>query len=159
MFSDDVYRNRLSGVIETLEAWAAGQRDVADVETQATASFWKLSVAPHVTGACPVALMVRADQRFNVQIADETYEDKPVDSFEFFPMLLRAIAAGNVERVVISSALTAAIDAIEMRVTLEDGWAWIGERRMGRPARRDAGKGATDSAQEMRAYRFLPYRR
>ena len=153
MFSDDVYRNRLSTVIETLEAWAREHRDVTNAETSANASHWKLLVAPHVAGACPFALMLRADQKFDVQIADEIYEDKPVDTFEFFPMLVRAIAGGNVERVAISSALTGALEAIETRVTLEDGWAWIGERRLGRTARR------TDGAQQLRAHRFLPYRR
>ena len=131
----------------------ARERDVARIETSAAASYWKLSVTPHVAGACPFELMLRADQKFNVQIADETYEDKPVDTFEFFPMLVRAIASGNVERIEISNALTGALDAIETHVTLEDGWAWIGERRIGRAARR------TDAAQQLRAHRFLLYRR
>jgi hypothetical protein len=154
MFSDDVYRNRLSSVIETLDAWAREQADVAVTTTNINASFWKLSVSPFAPGACPFELMLRADQRFNLQIGREVYEDKPVDTFEFFPMLVRAIGSGNVERIEVSSALTAALEAIETRVTLEDGWAWIGERRVG-----PRGMRRTETVLEQRAHRFLPYRR
>lgn len=154
MFSDDVYRDKLATVIDVLEAWAERTRDAAAIEATVTPVFWKLSVKPNALGACPFELLLRADQRFNVRIADEVYEDKPVDKFEFFPMLVRAIERGNVERVAISSALTGALDAIETRVTLEDGWAWIGERRVGpRTSRRQ------DSAHVQRAKRFVPYRR
>lgn len=154
MFSDDVYRNRLSDVIATLEAWARDQRDVARIETLASGAYWKMAVEPTAAGTCPFELMLRADQRFNVKVAEEVYEDKPVDKFEFFPMLARAIAGGNVERVDVTSALTAAVESIETRVTLEDGWAWIGERRIGQRTPR-----RIETAQEQRVHRYLPYRR
>lgn len=154
MYSDDVYRNKLASVIDALDAWARNTRDAADIETDVTTSFWKMTVTPKTLGACPFELMLRADQRFNVRIGDEAYEEKPVDTFEFFPMLARAIERGHVERVAVSSALTGALDAIETRVTLEDGWAWIGERRVGQ-----RGSRRVESAQEQRAHRFLPYRR
>jgi hypothetical protein len=154
MYSDDVYRKNLSDTISALEAWARDFRDVAEIETPETAAYWKLSVVPHVAGACPFELLLRADQKFNAAIGGEIYEDKPIDKFEFFPMLARAIATGNVEHIEVLNALTGALDAIETRVTLEDGWAWIGERRTGpRGARR------TDSTQELRTRHFLPYRR
>jgi hypothetical protein len=154
MFSDDVYRSKLSTVIDTLDAWAREQSGVAEIVTDINAAFWKLSVTPFAPGACPFELMLRADQRFNVQIGDEVYEDKPVDTFAFFPMLVRAISSGNVERSEVSSALTAALESVETRVTLEDGWAWIGERRAG-----PRGSRRTETALEQRAYRFLPYQR
>ncbi|MEQ1672205.1 MAG: hypothetical protein ABL893_15225 [Hyphomicrobium sp.] len=154
MFSDDVYRNKLATVIDVLEAWARDTRDAAAIETSVTSAYWKMQVKPGTPGACPFELLLRADQRFNVRIGDEVYENKPVDQFEFFPMLVRAIERGNVERVAISSALTGALDAIETRVTLEDGWAWIGERRVG-----PRGLNRHDGAQVQRVKRFLPYRR
>ena len=154
MFSDDVYRANLASVIAVLEAWARTQRDVAEIDTAAVASYWKMAVAPHAGGACPFEILLRADQRFDVLIAGETYEDKPIDRFDFFPMLARAICKGDVARVEISNALTSAPEAIETHVTLEDGWAWIGERRIGaRAARR------IDTTVESRTRRFLPYRR
>lgn len=154
MFPDDVYRQQLSNVIAELETWASTLDDCAKCTSSMAPAFWKLSVTPEARGACPFELMLRADQRFNVQIGGEVYEDKPVDAFPFFPMLARAIAAGRVERNTISSALTGAAEAIETRVTLEDGWAWIGERRVNaRTARK------SDAAQEQRTHRFLPYRR
>ena len=154
MVPDDVYLNRLGAIIVELEAWMHEHRDVAEIETLASSHYWKLSVQPYVTGACPFALLLRSDQRFDLLIGGEIYEDKPIDRFEFFPMLARAIASGNVERVEVLSALTQALEAIEFRVTLEDGWAWVGERRVGmRGARR------TETAQELRSRRYLPYRR
>jgi hypothetical protein len=153
MLSDDVYRSRLSAAIETLEAWADAHRDCAQIEAAATPTFWKMVCRPDAIGACPFDLMLRADQRFSAQIGNELYEDKPIDTLDFFPMLVRAIASGNVERIDVSNALTGALEAIETRATLEDGWAWIGERRIGRGIRRN------DTQQELRSHRFLPYRR
>jgi hypothetical protein len=154
MYPDDVYRKQLSDTIADLEGFAREYQDVAEMVMSATSAYWKLSAAPHIAGACPFELLLRADQKFNAAIGDEVYEDKPIDQFAFFPMLARAIAAGNVERIEVLNALTGTLDAIETRVTLEDGWAWIGERRTGpRGARR------TDSTQELRTRHFLPYRR
>jgi hypothetical protein len=154
MCSDDAFRNRLGEAILAMEAWASAHRDCADVEVSITAGYWKLAAHPFTKGACPFELLLRADQKFDAAIGGEVYEDKPIDKFEFFPMLARAIATGNVEQIEVLNALTGALDAIETRITLEDGWAWIGERRTGpRGARR------TDSTQELRTKRFLPYRR
>lgn len=154
MYPDDVYLARLSDVTKTLESWAYGNRDVATWEVAATSDHWKLTVEPQTSGACAFELVLRADQMFDLQIDSEVYADKRVDKFEYFAMLARAIAAGHVERVEISSSLTGALESVETRVTLEDGWAWIGERRIiSRIARRN------ETAQELRSHRFLPYRR
>lgn len=154
MFPDDVYRSHLSDTIAALETWAQGMADCASIETQMQPSFWKMAVTPLAPGPCPLELMLRADQQFNAQIGGEIYEDKPVDAFSFFPMLVRAVAAGRVERISVKNALTGALEAIETRVTLEDGWAWIGERRL---IARSQRKG--DAAQVQNTHRFLPYRR
>lgn len=154
LFPDDVYRSRLSDTIATLEAWAASERDVAEVNIAATAAYWRLTVVPNIPGACPFELMLRADQRFNTIIGPEIYEDKLIDTFEFFPMMVRAIARGDVERVEILNALTGVVDAVEIRLTLEDGWAWIGERRLGQRTPR-----RLDGLEERRVYPYLPYRR
>lgn len=154
MFPDDVYRTHLSDTIAALETWALAMSDCATVTTEMQPSFWKMSVTPLTAGPCPLDLMLRADQRFNAEIGGEVYEDKPVDAFSFFPMLARAVADGRVERISVKNALTGALEAIEMRVTLEDGWAWIGERRLIARSQRKV-----DAAQVQSTHRFLPYRR
>lgn len=154
MFSDDVYRKELGDTITVLEDWALAHGDCSAITTAMTPAYWKLSAIPNTPGACPFELLLRSDQKFDLQIADEVYEDKPVDVFAFFPMLVRAIGAGNVDRISIRSALTDTLEAIETRITLEDGWAWIGERRV---APRLARK--LDCATEQSCHQFLPYRR
>ena len=154
MTSSDEDRSALSEAISALETWARVNSDVALIETEIAPAYWKMSVAPHTVGACPFELKLHADRRFDLAIGGEVYEDKPIDGLDFFVMLARAVAAGRVERVAVVSALTGSVDAIETRVTLEDGWAWIGERRTGlRGTRR------MDTAQELRTHRFLAYRR
>jgi hypothetical protein len=154
LFPDDIYRSRLAETIEALERWAVASRDVASVAIAATPAYWKLAVDPSAPGACPFELVLRADQRFNTIIDREVYEDKPIDKFEFFPMMARAISNGSVERIETLNALTGMLDVIEMRLTLEDGWAWIGERRTSpRLSRR------LDIREERRVFPYLPYRR
>jgi hypothetical protein len=154
MHSDDVYRNQLGETILSLEGWARDNRDVAAIEIAVTPTYWKLSARPETLGACPFEFLLRADQKFNLAIGGEVYEDKPVDKFDFFGMLARAIAAGRVERIEVLNALTGACEALETRVTLEDGWAWIGERRIASRAPH-----RLEAAQELRTRRYLPYRR
>ena len=154
MYSDEVYRRRQEAIIAELELWSAGLRDVAAVEANATPGYWTLSVSPKMPGACAFAILLDAHQRCSLNIAGETYDDKPFDRDGFFAMLARAIVAGHVERIETRSALTGALETIETRVELEDGWAWIGERRVS-----PRGTRKLEGAQEIRSRRFLPYRR
>ncbi len=154
MYSDDVFRNRLEEAIDGLEAWSVQHRDAADVNIASSAAYWKLSVRPFMLGACAFDIVLLANQRYSLDIAGEVYEDKIIDRFDFFIMLARAIASGNACRIETRSALTAALEIIETRIDLEDGWAWIGERRVGARTARNL-----ESAQEIRTRRFLPYRR
>lgn len=154
MYPDDVFRQRLDEVIGALEAWGAQNRDCASVEIAQAPTYWKLSVRPNMPGAATFDILLQATQRFSLAVAGEVYEDKTIDRFDFFPMLVRAIAEGHAERIETRSALTGALEVIETRIELEDGWAWIGERRV---TPRSARK--IDSAQEIRKRRYLPYRR
>jgi hypothetical protein len=113
-----------------------------------------MTVTPEMPGAAPFQLLLAASQRFSLKIGGEIYDDKPIDRFDFFPMLVRAIRDGRVARIETFNALTEALETIETRVELEDGWAWVGERRVGQRASR-----RLESAQERRTARFLPYRR
>lgn len=151
-FPDDVYRRRLGETIKALETWAAAERDVANVALATTSAYWKLTVEPIIAGGCPFELMLRGDQRFNASIGPEAYEDRPVESFELFPRMVRAIASGKVERIEVRNALTGAIHSIEMLIRLDDGGSWIGQRHLA------ATPNAGDSV-ERRTFPFLPYRR
>lgn len=154
MFADDVYREHLAGALSALEAWAAASNDAAKIEIDNTDAYWKMAVTPFALGTCPFEILFDQHQRFSLALADEVYENRPVDRFDFFPMLARAVADGRVERILTLNAMTDAPEAIEMRVVLEDGWAWVGERRLApRPARK------LDAPAVHRVARFLPYRR
>ena len=113
-----------------------------------------MSVAPNTEGACPFELMIKADQTFTLKLADEVYEDKAVERFDFFLRLADAVSAGHVERIETRNAQTGVLLAIETRVELKAGWDWIGERQV--TARRMP---ALEADEERRTHRFLPYRR
>lgn len=154
MLADDVYREQLSGAISALEQWVIETRDVASIEVANTEAYWRMIVAPHAVGTCPFEVLFDQNQRFSLALGGEVYENRPVDRFDFFPMLARAARDGRVERIETRNAMTDALETIEMRVLLEDGWAWVGERRTGpRPSRRIEGQGIC------RIERYLPYRR
>lgn len=154
MFADDVYREHLASAIAALEQWAAETKDAALIEIDNSDTYWKLAVTPNDKGACPFEVLFDQNQHFSLALADEVYENRPVDRLDFFPMLARAVTDGHVERIETRNAMTDALETIEMRVVLEDGWAWVGERRAGpRGARR------VEGAAVRRVARFLPYRR
>lgn len=154
MFPDDVFRQRLDDTIKALEAWAADTRDAATIDIASQPTYWRMTVSPEMPGAAPFQLLLTAGQRFSLKIAAEIYEDKPIDRFDFFLMLVRAIRDGAAARIETTSTLTGALESVETRIELEDGWAWIGERRVGARAPRRQEPGL-----ERRTYRFLPYRR
>lgn len=151
---DDVFRSRLAETIAALEDWAAAHRDCAEIEMSSGAEYWQLRAVPHMPGACPFEMLFRTNQTFSLNLASEIYEDRRIDRFEFFAMFARAVTRGDVERIETLSALTGAREMIEMRVSLEDGWAWIGERRIAPRLPRKL-----DGAETRRVRRFLSYRR
>jgi hypothetical protein len=154
MFPDDVFREHLGEAIAALESWAAETKDTAQIDIDNSETYWKMAVTPHAHGACPFEVLFDSHQRFSLALADEIYEDRPVDRFDFFLMLARAVASGNVERIRTFNAMTDAAEMIEMRVVLEDGWAWVGERRIAPRTPRKL-----ETASVRRVERFLPYRR
>ena len=152
MLPDDAFRRKLEETIAELETWAGVTRQAARIDVANAPTYWRMTVEPVAAGAAPFQLLLTDAQRFTLLVAGELYAEKPIDAFEFFPMLVRAIAAGNVERIETSNAMTAALETLETRIVLEDGWAWVGERRIGsRISRRP------ETVQERRTRRFLPY--
>lgn len=149
MLSDDVFRDRLEQTLVDIEAWAAGIRDCADVGIAASERYWRIVVVPGEDLACAFELLVKADQTFDLRLAAETYEDRPIERMDLFPALVRAIEAGHVDKIEMYNVMTAALAGITMRVELKPGWDWIGQRRIA----------PSGPAEEWRTRRFLPYRR
>ena len=96
MLSDDVYRAQSGATIAELEAWLHSLRAVAHVDIGSDAASWRAAVTPRAAEACPVELVLRQDQRFDIAIAGENHEEQPVESFGLFLPLLHAVAAGDV---------------------------------------------------------------
>jgi hypothetical protein len=154
MLPDDVFRSRLQATITALRYWAPSIADAARLEETEAGDYWKLIVTPMVPSACPFELILHADQRYDIAIADETYESRPIDSFDWFLPFAEAIAEGNVVQRHWISRLTGLERSVETLVTLPNGGIWC------------EGRGANhrmptldDDGTELRERRFLPYRR
>jgi hypothetical protein len=128
MLSDDVYLSRLRGTTSILEAWAHAVRVHALVDVGHDEASWRLSVLPHARQACPFELMLRNDQRFDLTVGAETFEDLPITSLEIFGPLLEAIAAGNVAISSVSTVATGMNIGVETVITPVDLAPWIGLR-------------------------------
>jgi hypothetical protein len=149
MLPDDVFRDRLEQSLVEVENSLARMRDYAVVDVNASQRYWHVVVTPMFAPACPFELIVKSDQKFGLKLADETFEDRPVEHFELFPQLVRAIESGQVDKISKFNAMTDALVGIEMCVTLGPGWHWRGERRIAH----------SPSSEEWRTHRYLPYRR
>ena len=124
MLSDDVFRSRLQAIVESLRYFVPSIADVARSEETSAVDFWKLSLAPHTSGACPVELILHGTQRYDVMIAGEAYEDREISSLELFVPLLEAITGGLVVERTWFSLATGATVARETMVTLAKGKLW-----------------------------------
>ena len=154
MLPDDVFRSRLQATITALRYWAPSIADAARVEETEAGDYWKLIVTPMVPSACPFELILHADQRYDIAIADETYESRPIDSFDWFLPFAEAIAEGNVVQRHWISRLTGLERSVETLVTLPNGGIWRESR--GANHRMPT---LDDDGTELRERRFLPYRR
>jgi hypothetical protein len=155
MIADDVYRSQLQGTIAGLKYWIPEIKDVAHVTEETNLDFWKVSVTPHVAGACPFELMLRTDRKHDLSIAGELYEERPTSTLDVFLPLVQAIAAGQlVQRRLFAKAthLPLSIDTI---VSMSDGTTWQAGRALS--AQPAAAAGAAEI--ETRDRHFLPYRR
>jgi len=149
MLPDDVFRDRLEKTLIEIEAMVPNIRDCAAVDVTASAHYWRLVVQPYLAEACPFELLINSNQKFSLKLADETFENLPVERFELFPHLVRAIEAGHVEKISKLDTMTDVLVAVAMRVELKPGWDWLGERRIT----------TLPSPAEWRTHRYLSYRR
>jgi hypothetical protein len=154
MLPDDVFRSRLQATITALRYWAPSIADTAHLEETETGDYWKIIVTPTVPSACPFELILHADQRYDLAIAEETYESRPIETFDWFVPFAEAIAGGNVVQRHWVSRLTGLERSVETLVTLPNGGIW-------REGRGESHSLPTldDYGTELRERRFLPYRR
>ena len=154
MLHDDVFRSRLQSTITALCYWAPSIADAAHIEEAETGSYWKIKVAPTLPQACPFELILHFDQRYDLAVADENYENLPIESFDIFVPFVEAIADGSIVQRRWVSRLTGLERSVETLVTLPGGGIWREAR--GEPHLMPS---LEDDGTELRERRFLPYRR
>jgi hypothetical protein len=154
MLPDDVFRSRLQSTIMALCYWAPSIADAAHIEEAETGNYWKIKVVPTLQQACPFELILHFDQRYDLAVADESYEGLPIESFDIFVPFVEAIANGSIVQRRWVSRLTGLERSVETLVTLPGGGIW-------REARGEPHLMPTleDDGTELRERRFLPYRR
>ena len=124
MLSDDVYRTKLAATFAGLLRAVTPLGDVAEISHVETPDYMRLSLLPYAQGACPVEIMLRSDQHYDIEVGQEFYEDCEIKGFEVFAPLIEAIARGDViQRHHVSSA-TGTERSIETIVTLAGGEVW-----------------------------------
>ena len=152
--SHDVYRSRLQTVVESLRYWIPSVADAARVEELESPDYWRMTVSPHVTGACPFELLLRSDRRFDIQIGGEIHEDLEMMLFEDFLPLAEAITQGRVVQRRWVSTATGALREVETIVTFVSGNVWSQSR-----IEKAVADKIPRQAAERRDRHFLPYRR
>lgn len=155
MLPDDVFRARLQATITALSYWRPSIADSARIEETETGSYWKMVVTPFHAGTCPFELILHFDQRYDLAIADESYESLPLESFEHLVPFVEAISKGHVVQRHWVSKFTDIEHAVETIVSLPGGGIW----REGRGADVSIPSLADDDGLELRERQFLPYRR
>lgn len=130
MLSDDVFRSELRKAANNIEHWLAGFRDVADIDVANDEASWRVGLKPHAVHACPIELVLRVDQCFDMMVGVETYEDRPIDTLALFPKLLQAVAIGKVVTRVSSSLTTATVHRVATLIDIGDGSTWTGVRNV-----------------------------
>lgn len=124
MLSPDTYRARFDATIASLRAWTGFIADVARIEVSEGDASWRLMLVPHALQACPVELVLRRDQLYDISIATETHEDQPIESMDAFLPLLEAISDGRILIRTRASQATGLVRAVETIVTLANGDRW-----------------------------------
>ena len=132
--------------IEQLRYWVPTIKDVARVYEGKDEENWLLSIEPHVITACPVALALKGDGRFDIAIANQTYDDRRLATLDHLVVLLERIAQGQVIQRHWTSKATGVRRGIETLVLMDAGSVW-----------RDGIE--PDGGSERRDRHFLPYRR
>ena len=151
LLPDDVFRTKLDRTIAALRQWGQEVADCAKVAEVQEQSHWWFVAIPHARGACRFELVLHHNQKHDIALDHEPYEDRHVGELELLLPIAQATAAGNVFRRFRKSANTGAHLAIETVVRLPDEKRWQADRWLvsGKPL----GRTTLDDRW------FLPYRR
>lgn len=123
--------NQLAAVTRTLSDWAYRLKDVAHFDIKEGTGYWRISARPTTPGTCPMTLVLRNDQKFDLALARERFEERQIDDFALFGAIADAVSAGRIELVRTLSAMTGGLKAIETRINFKDGAAWLQTRKAG----------------------------
>lgn len=154
MLPDDVFRSRLAAAASAIKQTTARLDGAADIDFRPEPSRLRLALAPRTRGACPLELMIRADQRYDVEIGSEFYEDCEIGSFDDFADIIGAVSNGDVVTRHHFSAATGSLRAVETVVALPGGREW----RRGHGMVSEA-NGSAQPELVVKDRTFLPYRR
>ena len=154
MLSDDVFRTHLAATFAELLKVANALSDVAEVSHVETARYARLSLLPHAQGACPVEMMMRTDQHYDIEIGHQFYEDCPMTGFAEFVPLIEAIARGDVVQRHHVSAATGTERSVETIVRLPGGTVW----RKGH-IHTEVARAITEQNTVFEDHRYVAYRR
>lgn len=154
MLPDDVYRSRMAATFAEVQRVVRALSDVAIVSARDETSRHRLTLQPSARGACPIELMVRIDQRYDIEIGSEFYEDCEVAEFSDFAALVQAVAEGDVVTRHTFSAATGSLRSVETVVRLPGGRRWS----LGHVIA-PGGSSADDADTIVKDRTFLPYRR
>jgi len=150
----DAYLARLQATIASLRYWVPTVADVVRHEEFDSPDYWKLAITPNIATACPLELLLRADEHYDISVAGEYYEDLPIHSLDMLVPLVEAIAMGHVVQRVTTSARTGVKQRVETVVTLGNGEIWRQHRELTPPSPH------TEPDEMLVTVRhFLPYRR
>jgi len=153
MLPDDTFEVKLTETMAAVRAWSGFVADVAEVEDTEIGDAWHFGLVPHMAGACPVEVVVRrGDQRCDLTIAGETYEDVELGNLDLLPKLIAAVADGRVIRRHGVSRTTGLRHFTATIVHLPDGSVF-------EAAHASPGAPAVEAEIEWRDLHFLPYRR
>ena len=97
--------------------------------------------------------MLRVDQKYDIGLAREVYEDLDVDSLDRFGPLLIAIANGEVVTSTWCAASTGAKVRVATIITPSDAPVWTGTRQVVRT------RAASDDELIRHDHHFVPYAR
>lgn len=153
MLPEDAYNAKLQQTIASLEAWVGFVADVARVSEKHDDSGWRLSLLPRSVRACPIEIVLRPDQHYDLTIAGVTYQNRPIASFDMFLPLVEAVAEGNVLTRRAYSSVTGLAQGVSTVVTLADG------RVLEEVRSSEVGIAGPEGPTEMRDTHYLPYRR
>jgi hypothetical protein len=151
---DDAFRAQLRAVLSRIKTWAASMGDVARIEMSEADTYWRLRAEPAAEHACPLELIIHADQHFDLIVGPETYERRPIEDVQLFAQLVEAIGDGRVITRTLASRNTDAVRSVETLVALDGGAKWRGEH-LNKPLA--SAIQAEDC--EARERHYVPYRR